>query len=212
MLLAAFLTLSSGAWVLAQSQPVEQEPMGAPAAQAQQPSQPMAVPTPVAAPGSGGMPSSEMSVGPGAMPPAEAPSDDLLSLLSAENPNGNPASLSIRDPFKAPDIQAADETPKGPLERIPLDRFKLLGVITGPDRFRAMLQDPEGQTHLVSERMKLGNRQGVVKKITSKGLWVQEKVVNVLGQEEKVDTVLKLDALGKTVQEAGAPKEPATAQ
>jgi hypothetical protein len=127
--------------------------------------------------------------------------DDLLSLLPTDGQPGSAAGLSIRDPFKAPEIQSADETPKGPLERIPIDRFKLLGVITGPDRFRAMLQDPDGQTHLVSERMKIGNRQGVVKKITSKGLWIQEKVVNVLGQEEKVDTVLKLDALGKTVQQ-----------
>lgn len=133
-----------------------------------------------------------------AAPPAQ-PMDDVLSLLPGDG-QGSASALSIRDPFKAPEVRVSDEAPKGPLELIAVDRFKLLGVITGPDRFRAMLQDPEGHTHLVSEKMKIGNRKGVVKKITSKGLWIQEKVVNVLGQEESVDTVLKLDALGKPVQ------------
>jgi Tfp pilus assembly protein PilP len=105
---------------------------------------------------------------------------------------------NLRDPFRMPVLQnSEDGTPRSPLELVPIDRMKVLGVITGPDQFRAMIQDPGGQTFLVSEKMKLGIRKGVVKKITSKGLWIQEKVLNVLGQEETVDVVLKIEPLGK---------------
>ena len=101
---------------------------------------------------------------------------------------------ALRDPFRMPSLETGEGgLIRSPLESNPLDTFKILGVITGPDKYRAMLQDPTGQTHLVSEKMKIGVRSGVVKKITSRGIWVQERIVNVVGQEELVDTVLKFD-------------------
>ncbi len=135
---------------------------------------------------------------PPADPTVEIPLD--LGALGASGSGG----FSIRDPFQAPDFKLEEnDGPRTPLELVAADKFKLVGVITGPDRFRAMVQDPSGQTHLVSEKMKIGIRKGVVKKITSRGIWVREKVVNVLGQEESVDTVLKLEDPAKKVANSG---------
>ncbi len=100
--------------------------------------------------------------------------------------------LRIRDPFKKPQMIADASVPRTELEMIPVENFKMVGVITGPDRVRAMLVDPTGKTHFVNERMKIGLRKGVIRKITADSILIQEKIVNVMGQEENVDTVLMI--------------------
>ena len=134
-----------------------------------------------------------------------APENDEFEMLA----NSKDSFSSLRDPFRMPSIgEGEDGVIRSPLESTPLDQFKIIGIITGPDKFRAMLQDPTGQTHLVSEKMKLGVRSGLVKKITGRGIWVQEKVLNVVGQEEVVDTVLKLEDMRNHRSEA--PSESST--
>jgi len=100
--------------------------------------------------------------------------------------------LKLRDPFKRPDIEIAKIEPKSELERYSVDSYKMVAVLTGPNKMRAMLQDPAGATHLVSENMKIGLRRGVIKKITTDTVFVREKVINVLGQEENLDLEIKL--------------------
>lgn len=82
--------------------------------------------------------------------------------------------------------------PKSDLEKYPVEQFELLGVMTGPVRMRAMVRGPDKKTHVISEQVKMGTRNGAVRIISSNSITVREKVLNVFGQEEEVDTELKL--------------------
>jgi hypothetical protein len=134
--------------------------------------------------------------------------------MSAPNPSVNglppPASLStaaigaapvapvaidykkFRDPFKEPAISEVQEL-RSELERYAVTDFKVVAVITGPLRMRAMLIAPDNKTHYVSEKMKIGLRDGVIVKITTKSVVVREKVVNPLGEVELFDTEISMD-------------------
>jgi len=101
--------------------------------------------------------------------------------------------LKMRDPFVIPEGAFPSlATPKGDLERFPIQDFKLLGVVTGPSRLRALVQSPEGKTYFVAEKMRIGIHNGTIRKITPLLVQVREKIVNVLGQEENVDSDIRL--------------------
>lgn len=98
----------------------------------------------------------------------------------------------FRDPFKEPAVAEIQET-RSELERYAVTDFKVVAVITGPLRMRAMLLGPDSKTHYVSEKMKIGLRDGVITKITTKSIVVREKVVNPLGEVEYFDTEITMD-------------------
>ena len=100
----------------------------------------------------------------------------------------------FRDPFKEPEtpVDASDEL--SDLEKYSTPEFKLLGVMSGPVRMRAMIGAPNGRSYVVSEKMKLGQREGVISRITTRSVIVTEKIVNPLGEVELVDTELNFQA------------------
>jgi hypothetical protein len=100
--------------------------------------------------------------------------------------------LRIRDPFKRPIAPIEKQESKTPLEMYASERYKMIGVITGMDRLRAIILDPDGKTHFVSEGMKIGMRKGVITKIQQESIRVREKLMNVLGKEEPVDVDIRL--------------------
>jgi Tfp pilus assembly protein PilP len=101
--------------------------------------------------------------------------------------------MKLRDPFKRPSANGADEkTPRTELETIPADQLKLTGVVTGPMAIKAMLIAPNGKPFYVVEGTKVGTRGGFVSKITTTAVKVREKIVNPLGQEEDVETEIPL--------------------
>ena len=102
--------------------------------------------------------------------------------------------LKVRDPFRRPDVVATNLSALTPLERFPASDFQMIGVLTGPEKIRAMVLAPDGKSHFVAERMKIGQRNGVVRRITPDSILVRERIVNVFGQEESVDTELLLSA------------------
>lgn len=102
--------------------------------------------------------------------------------------------LKIRDPFRKPEIKSAESQPLSELEVFPLDQFKMTGFVSGPDRPKAMLVGPNGKTYFVAEKMRIGVRKGIVKKITEESIMVREKFVNIFGQEEEADSIIKLSA------------------
>lgn len=97
----------------------------------------------------------------------------------------------MRDPFQRPDVRAAGVI-KSELERFATDQFEVLAIVTGPKQVRAMLRTPESKTIMISERVKIGTRNGFVRKITPFTILIREKILNVFGQEENVDVELKL--------------------
>ncbi|PLX72887.1 MAG: hypothetical protein C0614_13335 [Desulfuromonas sp.] len=75
----------------------------------------------------------------------------------------------IRKPFDG------DDEPLTPLQRYELNQYRLLGVIIGKGEPRAMVQDPEGKTYILTNGIKVGKNGGVVKDITSDVILVEEK-------------------------------------
>lgn len=149
---------------------------------------PMPAPSPAAPTPSESTPVSQTPVSP--PPPQPVPTAAPVSVP--------PSSISsvdykkFRDPFKEP-IISETQVFKSDLEKFAVTDFKVTGVITGPIRMRAMLLAPDGKTHYVSEKMKIGLRDGVIVKITTKTVVVREKVVNPLGEVELFDTEIGID-------------------
>jgi len=101
--------------------------------------------------------------------------------------------LKQRDPFKRPPIKMGVEGPKSELQAFPVEQFKLVGVMTGDSgRMKAMLEGPNKKTYFVQEKMFIGIRNGFIQKITDTAVIVREKIVNVLGQEEAVNSEILL--------------------
>ena len=93
----------------------------------------------------------------------------------------------FRDPFKAPNIEAIEDQ-RSDLEKISVNEFKLVAVMTGPVRMRAMISGPTGKTYTVAQSTPIGLREGKVIKITTQSVVVREKIVNPLGETENVET------------------------
>ena len=95
-----------------------------------------------------------------------------------------PEILGLRDPFQPPAVALALLEKKTELEQYSLSDFKLLGVITGPDHIKALLQTSDGSAHFVVEKMKIGQKNGVITKIFPHFIRIREKFMNEVGEEE----------------------------
>ncbi len=112
--------------------------------------------------------------------------------------------LKLRDPFKMPNLAAlrSGGGARTELEQFNLTDYKILGVITGPGRVRAMIQGPNNKTYFVKQGQKIGTQNGVIKAITPESIVVHEQIVNLLGNKETLVTELRL-AAGKKVDVIG---------
>ena len=124
--------------------------------------------------------------------PAATDENEATVPLAAQEESATDTYLKMRDPFKPPELSVAEERPKTELEKYPATDFQLLGVLTGPLKVSAILRDPEGKTYYVSENLRIGQRNGVIKRITTQSIIVREKIVNAIGREENVDTEIVL--------------------
>lgn len=113
---------------------------------------------------------------------------DEVQLVSSTEPKLSISDFKkFRDPFKAPEFQA-EEDRRTALEKFSVNEFRLVAVMTGPVRMRAMIADPAGKTYTVAQSTPIGLREGRVVKITTQSVVVREKIVNPLGEAESVDT------------------------
>jgi Tfp pilus assembly protein PilP len=111
--------------------------------------------------------------------------------------------LKVRDPFKQPEVEALNKRPRTDLERYAVDSFRMIAVLTGPKHMRAMVLAPDGKSFMVSEHMKIGVHEGTIRRITPDSVQVRERIVNILGQEENVDSEIKLVASSRAQASAG---------
>lgn len=132
-------------------------------------------------------------------PPASPPSaadvvsaQQLLNELQNADDPYTTTLLQTRDPFNPPPIVAEAAVEKTPLELVPLEQIKISGIVTGLNQHKAILVTPDGKTHIVGERTKIGTRKGIVKKITGNTIVVRERFANVFGKEENIDTEIKI--------------------
>ncbi|MEK6578279.1 MAG: pilus assembly protein PilP [Bdellovibrionota bacterium] len=124
--------------------------------------------------------------------------ENIRSILG-DNASTSSAILDLsykgRDPFKRPEISVDQlARKKTDLENYQLEQLKFVAVTSGPDRITGLMLAPDGKSHFIRERMKIGPNEGVVKKIGAEGLIVQEKFTNVLGELETLETIIPLQA------------------
>ena len=105
-------------------------------------------------------------------------------------PSYNP--VGKRDPFRS-SLMLQEETTKETrtrkreaTETYELDQYRLTGLITGTSQPLAMVEDPEGQGHLIKVGSHLGKQGGAVTRILSTGIVVTVESHNDLGETIRV--------------------------
>ena len=121
------------------------------------------------------------------------------NMSDIENP------LSIRDPFQPPRLERAKKggeatTPvrDGIFTNIPeinnvkLDDITIVGVIIGPERRAFVRKGQDKNIYTIKEGMKLGANNAEIKAILPGGIILVEKVTNIYGEDEFLETVIPL--------------------
>lgn len=79
-----------------------------------------------------------------------------------------------------------------PIQKFDTERFKISGIITGMKENSALIVDPNGKGFVVKEGMLVGNNDGVVKRITSNSVEVEETFRDDKGKLRKRTVKLTL--------------------
>lgn len=168
-------------------------PTGSAASGASKTQAPVAVTPPTAKPTVSPAAPVPQSTIPEVRPPTDAVSaQQLLNELQSTDDPYTTTLLQTRDPFNPPPVVAEAAIEKTELEQVPLEQIKITGIITGLNQHKAILVTPNGKTHIVGEKTKIGTRKGIVKKITANSVVVRERFANVFGKEENIDTEIKM--------------------
>lgn len=117
--------------------------------------------------------------------------------------------FSLRDPFKSPLTQdTAKKTQevisgvmkdgvftnvKSLSEDISVYDLKVVGVLIGKER-RAIVKIGDGDSFVIKEGMKIGKDRVELKAILPGGLIFVEKIINVYGQAEYLETVIPVSS------------------
>jgi type IV pilus assembly protein PilP len=100
-----------------------------------------------------------------------------------------------RDPF-SPIVVREDQKARAgdrpPLERYGLQEFNLTGVVWGGYGYSAMLEGPDKKGYFVKIGTIIGPNKGVVKKITSHSMVVEEKFKSISGEIDRREIVIEL--------------------
>lgn len=117
--------------------------------------------------------------------------------------------LDLRDPFKSPQTKSDGNqkgrgfviTSKGsysnlatiPVRELSIQQLKVVGVLIGKER-RALVHANENNKEVIilKEGMKIGPDEAELKAILPGGIVLVERIVNVYGQEEYLETVIPI--------------------
>ena len=106
------------------------------------------------------------------------------AIAAQENYVYNP--IGKRDPFRsflaAGERGVEDETPRTPLQRYEIDEYRLVGIIWGIDRPRALVEDPDNVGHVMEIGTYIGKNWGKVTQITSSEVVVTEEYQTIDGE------------------------------
>lgn len=95
--------------------------------------------------------------------------------------------IGKRDPYRAFLSMGArgsveDETPRTPLQKYEIDEYRLVGIIWGIDRPRALVEDPDLVGHVMEIGTYIGKNWGKVTQITSSEVVVTEEYQTMDGE------------------------------
>jgi hypothetical protein len=140
------------------------------------------------------------SIGAWAAPSANNISEFFKGKTNITNP------LELRDPFKAPQLKSDNKTQKegffisgkGQYSNIQetkiqnIQDLQVVGVLIGKER-RALVSSGGSKDIIVlKEGMKFGQSEAELKAILPGGIILVEKIINVYGQEEYLETVIPI--------------------
>lgn len=142
-----------------------------------------------------------LSIGAQAAPSVGVGKNFFKDKTNIENP------FNLRDPFKAPmlksDLKKSGRgfkiTGKGEysninetaLDQLNISSLKVVGVLIGKER-RAMVTSGTNKIIILKEGMKIGPEMVELKAILPGGIVLVEKIVNVYGEEEFLETVVPI--------------------
>jgi Tfp pilus assembly protein PilP len=101
-----------------------------------------------------------------------------------------------RDPFRnfkwdRPD-RLEENVALGPLEQFDLAQLSLVAVVWQTGNAKALIRDPSGESHVVSEGSRIGKNEGYVVSIDDNMVRVKETYVDFLGQRTTKDIELSM--------------------
>jgi Tfp pilus assembly protein PilP len=114
--------------------------------------------------------------------------------------------FELRDPFKAPMMRGAKKegraerslmrdgvyTNIGALGMVELNALQIVGVMIGKERRALAKVDGKQDIFVLREGMRLGKDDAELKAIHPGGIILVEKLVNVYGEEEYLETVIPI--------------------
>ena len=117
----------------------------------------------------------------------EQPGRRDLQTTREENPPYD--STGMRDPFK-PFIKLVDAPTspslvlRPPIQRYPLNQFRIVGIVWISGKPQAMIVDPEANTYFLGVGDKIGSSDGEIMEVRESGIRVQERtrLENVYGE------------------------------
>jgi type IV pilus assembly protein PilP len=110
----------------------------------------------------------------------------LAAIAAQEGYVYNP--IGKRDPFRSflgtggDGGDGGDDSPRTPLQRYELDEYRLVGIIWGVDRPRALVEDPNRVGHVMEIGTYIGKNWGKVTQITSTEVVVTEEYQTIDGE------------------------------
>lgn len=137
-----------------------------------------------------------------------APNKSLRNFFQEKTKIENP--FNLRDPFKAPIVNKSDGKRQGrgfrvtgkgqysnivdaPLDQMQIGEIRLVGVLIGKERRALVNIGTDGKKIIIlKEGMKIGPEGAELKAILPGGIVLVEKIVNVYGEEEYLETVIPI--------------------
>ena len=131
---------------------------------------------------------------------------DGLAQTSGQSSRGDTFGIleeyrSVRNPFRIPEEIYAAKAKGGPLEEYDIDQFKLVAVILGKSRTRAMVILPSKETFYVKVGDVVGKAGGIIRAIFPERVLVVEKTATPLGEVKEVLREVTLDGSDKLPEE-----------
>lgn len=128
--------------------------------------------------------SSGGGAGPMIAPDGPKKADPLDEAIAAQegyvyNPIGK------RDPFRSFlsfGSRAEDTAPRTPLQKYEIDQYRLVGIVWGINRARALVEDPEGVGHVMEMGTYVGRNWGKVTQISDNEVVVTEEYKTIDGE------------------------------
>ncbi len=115
-----------------------------------------------------------------------SPQETLYSM--APSLKAKPDSLA-----PAPAGKRKKRIPLSALERLNLDRLKLVGIVRSPDGNKAIIEDHTGKGHVLTVGTYIGQNNGRVIRIEKDRVIIAEEIMDESGKVKATDIVLKLN-------------------